>query len=166
MTSEWFSPLAIATFVLASVAVWSILQTRSIQKSEKRQRQLNEIRDWAIEISRLGLDRGYPVVRNQLEVQSTWNLLCDHTDDLVRLFSSMEEQNKYISAIAPKIDKGLGTVVDRLISKYDEHLEFLRNTASYMRDRRQAWDLAVVSRAEVNLHVEMVTQEIARLKTE
>ena len=64
MTLDW-SPLAIATVVLAAVAVWSILQTRSIHKEELRVREtereldfklrlLDEVRDWARDCLRFG----------------------------------------------------------------------------------------------------------------
>jgi hypothetical protein len=47
VTTDWSFFLAIATFVLAGVAVWSILQVRGIRRDEKRQKLLDAIIDWA-----------------------------------------------------------------------------------------------------------------------
>jgi len=42
--------LAIATFVLAGIAVYSIIQNQLLHKKERRERLLNEIIEWAVEI--------------------------------------------------------------------------------------------------------------------
>ncbi len=60
MMSDWSLPLAIATGSLAAAAFWAIRQTRDTQKSEKRERLLNEIIEWAIDVAGCGSDINIP----------------------------------------------------------------------------------------------------------
>jgi len=56
-TLSWMTfTLAIATFLLAGAAFGSIWQTRGMQKREHKERLLNEIIEWAINISKFDSD--------------------------------------------------------------------------------------------------------------
>jgi hypothetical protein len=104
MAAEWFSPLAIATFILAGVAVWSILETRKIHKKELhireadrklsfRLRVLDEARDWTRECVKLGFLYHRPPVQRELELREMANMFDDvarHVD-IVRMAGEVFE---------------------------------------------------------------------------
>ena len=62
-TSDWINLVAAilvggGTLFLGIMALRTIRQTRSIQKAEKRERLLNEIIEWAIDIMKCGMEKG------------------------------------------------------------------------------------------------------------
>jgi len=57
-TLSWMTLLlAVATFVLAGMALWSIMQNNALHKKERRERLLNEIVDWAEESAKSAIYR-------------------------------------------------------------------------------------------------------------
>ncbi len=51
-TDTWLAISAGATFLLALAAFWAIWQNHNLQKRERRDRLLNEIIEWAIDVAK------------------------------------------------------------------------------------------------------------------
>lgn len=58
---NWLAISAGATFLLALAAFWAIWQNYRLHKKERRERLLNEIIEWAIDIQKVSLEVGLPV---------------------------------------------------------------------------------------------------------
>ncbi len=76
LTTGWIIAGVIASFLVAVVAlglgVSSFIQTKNLQKKERRERLLNEIIEWATDIICLDIDRSYQLDKN---LQGEGNLI-------------------------------------------------------------------------------------------
>jgi len=141
-TDNWISLVAAilvagGTLTLAVMTWKSIRQTRSIHESEHRQRLLNEISQWAIEVSA----RTSPV---DILKNPGW-LLGTKPDeeekfrffqiygwlDLMNQYSVSYLRAEYISRIASVIRNDLRKAVDDLISNIEKHIKVLKDGAEH-----------------------------------
>ena len=131
-TSDWINLIAAilvggGTLFLGIMAWRTIRQTRSIQKAEKKERLLNEIIEWAIN-----------VINWRSEAKSIFKEMAGITNDKQQQvhmhahivetkegFVGMGGRNQYISNIAEKFAKVLQEAVERLITDLEAYIEFL-----------------------------------------
>jgi len=113
---DWSLPLAIATFSLAGAAFWAIWQTRGIQKSEKRQRLLSEIIEWAIDITKCGSSLGIPIT----PIENVRHLKRVSLANLLLQYQLVNLRSKYVREIALVFGEDLAdsvTIVANKLSK-------------------------------------------------
>jgi hypothetical protein len=139
---DWATPLsAIATLAAVIVAlglgVASIVQTQRLQKRERRERLLNEIIEWAEDVSaRMSpvdiLKNPEWVLGTKLDSEEKFRFLQIYgLLDLVHQYAVSDLYGEYISQIASRVRKDLGKAVHDLIIKIEKHLEVLLDGAEH-----------------------------------
>ena len=110
-TDNWINLVAAiivgsGTLFLGIMAWRTIVQTRSIQKAERREKLLNEIIEWAMDVAKLNF-KIYNFVEAQISKES-W--VESGIGEIVSQFQSVEAKGVYINSIALssfKVDKKL-----------------------------------------------------------
>ena len=159
MTLDW-SPLAIATVALACVAVWSILQTRATQRSERRQRPLNDIIEWAIDVVKCSFGRPITIIpqlgRKTQRALGLGNTLLE--------YQALETKAKYIAKVAETFEKELQNTVASVCANLVSVRVALKDYITKMDD--EAWVqnyegcLQQLSRSAITL-----MEQAAKIKT-
>ncbi|MBA7608654.1 hypothetical protein ES703_15833 [subsurface metagenome] len=126
-TSDWINLIAAiliggGTLFLGIMAWRTIRQTRSIQKAEKRGRLLNEIIEWAIDISTCSFREDKYALANVVTI----DLLLVNLAALMDRYNSARMRGEYIRIIAPVFGTNLANSVQQVITKLDEHIEVIR----------------------------------------
>ncbi len=116
--------LAIATFILAGIAFWAILQNYNFRKQERKERLLNKIIEWAISISKANLELDKTILASK--IHSHW-IGRVSLPQLQSLFQEMHERGKYIIESANILSTPLFSIVklaqektDKIIMTLDE----------------------------------------------
>ena len=120
MTLDW-SPLAIATVALACVAVWSILQTRATQRSERRQRLLNEVIEWVLDINSCEVPIATMAIAGIRDSQSDRAVMSSHLSELAFRCAQMTFRGRYIYTVT--LESKLGQDLQRAITELVDDLE-------------------------------------------
>ena len=102
-----------ATLLLALAAFWAIRQNYSLHKRERKERLLNEIIEWALDISNC---KGNPFHTESDKIRDEWSAKIVDTFSLEERFYDLENRGKYIQQIALKLEKGLGSAVGEVMS--------------------------------------------------
>ena len=110
------------TLFLGIMAWRSICQTRSIQRAEKRERLLNEIIEWGLEVSRVTSVSAFTRYAEVEDIQKQRLII---VSDLLGKFTSLETRGKYIKQIALKLENSLGNVVEEVIINIKERNKLL-----------------------------------------
>ena len=105
------------TLFLGIMAWRTILQTRSIQKEERRQRLLNDIIEWAIDVSKCDLISDFSKYA-EIKDETEYNIITG-MDSMGRLIN-LENQGEYIKQIALRLEQGLGNAVGEVITNIKE----------------------------------------------
>jgi len=121
--------VAIGTLTLAFMTWKSIRQTRNIQKSEKRQRLLNEIIEWALDAAKCG-SRGVikdlptleEATKNVRRMKLSQSITCGNIE-----LESIVIKNRgaYIKNIALAFQKDLQEAVNTLMKEVNDHKDIL-----------------------------------------
>jgi len=163
MTLDW-SPLAIATVVLACVAVWSILQTRGLQRSEKRQRLLNEVIEWAIDIRQCGIVSASSEATRLARLDSSLSLEAGETVKIASLryeFEVLKARSEYIRRIALATPQDLHSAVREAIEALERHITVI----SQWFTGEVKSDAIGIDRVNLNKSANDVIEEAVKLKT-
>ena len=107
----------VGTFCLGIIAWLNIRQTKNIQKAERRERLLNEIIEWALEVSScssISTATKYAEIKDIIE-----HRIMVHSD-LMGRYVSLEKQGEYIKQIAFRLDQGLNNAVEEVITNMRE----------------------------------------------
>ncbi len=142
LNDKWVGISAMATLLLALGAFLAIQKTLDIRKSEKRERLLNEIIEWALDISKCGIDAGIDYfMRCPTEVFDNEEEFIKNTDNIERketehrywsrLLSEYLHLNKkggYIEIIATKIIKkeALDKSIKKLVDELENQIKVIR----------------------------------------
>ena len=121
-TDNWLAISAGATFLLALAAFWAIWQTRTMQKSEKRERLLNEIIEWGLEVSRCSSVSPFSKYAEIENIQIQRIMIAS---DLINSFTSLERRGEYIKQIALKLENRLGNAVGEVMINIKERNKLL-----------------------------------------
>ncbi len=127
VTSDWINLIAAilvggGTLFLGIMAWRTIRQTGSIQKSEKRERLLNEIIEWGLEVSRcssVSPFSKYAEIEN-IQIQRIMIAI-----DSINSFTSLERRGEYIKQIALKLENRLGNAVGEVMINIKERNKLL-----------------------------------------
>lgn len=119
-TDNWINLIAAiliggGTLALAFMTWKSIRQTRSIQRAEKKERVLNEIIEWAIDIIRCGL-KPPPIPTSQM-AESEIGVKLYGTSvlaDLLLEYESISGRTEYINSIVLNFGGNLQSIVHSL----------------------------------------------------
>ena len=111
-----------ATLVLAIAAFLAIWQNRNLQRKERRERLLNEIIEWGLEVSRVTSTSAFT---RYAEVEDIHKQRLIVVSDLLGKFTSLETRGKYIKLIALKLENSLGNVVEEVIINIKERNKLL-----------------------------------------
>lgn len=138
------------TLFLGIMAWRTIRQTRNIQKAEKRERLLNEIIEWATDISKCGVEGNYEIWRTftaryfdkvyeqnikvKLEDFLREKSVIGTTEigELILSFSAMRGKSHYITKIASIFGQDLQNAVMKLVDDLEVHIKLL---SKCMKDR-------------------------------
>lgn len=171
--NEWALAIAPAlTFLGIAAALYmsfrSLNQTKEIQEKEKRERLLKEIIEWAIDISKCGVEASFRDIMEITNIEANAIPFAAHIAELSLRFKAMSGNNQYISKIASTFGQVLQKVVGELTKEITFHIELLNqcthNAFTESRDE---------SAAKVNEHklilyqsVNKVIEEAAKIKLE
>jgi len=123
---NWLGISAFATLVLALIASLAILQTRDMQKSEKRERLLNEIIQWAIDIRKITLKSELPnniAFDTPIEQMATQRGLLS----LWHEYQNINAKSGYVEAIASDFRNSLLPIVKTVTQKLDDVIKALED---------------------------------------
>ena len=131
-TSDWINLIAAilvggGTLFLGIMAWRSIRQTRSIQKSEKRERLLNEVIDWAVGISnwRIENKRIFSELAHVEGLKQRVELFHAHITETMQSFAGMRGKNLYVNKVALKFDQSLQKALAEIINNMESYIGFL-----------------------------------------
>ncbi len=127
--------VALGTSMLAVAAFWSIWQNHLLQKRKRRERLLNEIIEWAMDVAKCSLEKGIfdesiPVSGLQAE-QALRQLL-----DSVVGFRIARASSVYTSSIASEIYPELKNSVDNLTEEIKAQIKLIME---YKRKLTPTW---------------------------
>ncbi len=120
---NWLGISALATLVLALGAFLSIRQTRDMQRSEKRERLLNEIIEWAINITECGLEKEITTMSQIEDNEKIRQFVLARATELELSFARFRGRSRYIRNIVPVSEQDLQNTVDNLIKKLEVHID-------------------------------------------
>ena len=126
-SDNWVGISALTTMLLAIAAFWAIWQNTNIQKNEKRERLLNEIIEWAINVTnwRSESKKIFKEMAGITDSKQQQVLTHAHIVEVKEGFVGMGGRNQYISSIAEKFTKVLQEAVEKLITDLEAYIEFL-----------------------------------------
>ncbi len=119
--------LAIATFILAGIAAYSIWQNYQLQKRERRERLLNEIIEWTMDIARSSKEIDVSGLYSQGIIDNRRGplfLLANIMGSQLKL-EAIRERSQYISKIALVFQQNLQVTIRTLIKDTEEHTKLL-----------------------------------------
>lgn len=131
---EWAVPLSAgATFILAIAAFWAIRQTHRIRKSEKRERLLDELVEWASKIVHLHYEKSDFDIANlpkdvddEFGIKIKLNLLMAWRTSLQTLYYEAQELKPVVKAFSRKHPE-LRNVTKQVLEEIMEHDKILHS---------------------------------------
>jgi len=111
----------VAILIALSIGVANMLQTKSIQKMERKQRLLNEIIDWAKDVINCSSELNIPLVRG---VDRTTMLIYGRSN-LYFKHRSVNARSSYVEKIAAIFGMDLPFTVASVTSKLGEFIKIL-----------------------------------------
>ena len=130
-TSDWINLIAAilvggGTLFLGIMAWRTIRQTRSTQEAEKKERLLNEIIEWAVDVTKGELLMEFADVRGIKDIQSSRLYLYATVDKLQFGFRQARTRGLYISGTVSILGAGLQQAVGELIRNLEVHIQALK----------------------------------------
>ncbi len=128
--SDWINLIAAilvggGTLALAVMAYKAIRQTRGIQRSEKKERLLNEIVEWAIDVTKWRPKEIYKDMIDLSDELRLRKLIYSHIVGIMESFIEMRGRNQYLSNISAMFSKDLEEAVGNLIDTLETKIELL-----------------------------------------
>ncbi len=116
-----------AVLVALGIGIASILHTQSLQKRERRERLLNEIIDWAIDVSnkRSESKKIFKELVGITDIKQREIFTYAHTVEVKESYVGMRGKNQYIENITPESEQGLRDAVVKLIDDVGAYIEIL-----------------------------------------
>lgn len=136
-TLSWITlSLAIATFSLAAVAVWSIRQTHNIQKKEYNRRLLNALIEWAVTITNWrsrskGIFKETVFTADEKKQQL---LTYAHIVEVREDFVGLRGRNQYAINVSEKFARILQDAVGRLVVDLENYVKCLNDWTQVIKD--------------------------------
>lgn len=120
-----------AVIVALGLGVASILHTQSLKKRERKERLLNEIIEWAIDVSKCGLDINISIfngLHRAKDVKEMEFIKNTATLDLLSAFLVVNARSEYISKMAFIFGQNLNRAIFETVESINEHIELLRKS--------------------------------------
>ncbi|GAG50032.1 unnamed protein product, partial [marine sediment metagenome] len=127
------------TLFVAYAAFRTIRSNREKEERDRKHQLLNEIIEWAVDISKCGIEKGYPDISNLIESYSVWLNISDKIGDIILCFKEMRGENQYVGEVIKILDHDLGEASKTLIDEFEEHIKLLLLCETYMKGREKAW---------------------------
>jgi len=121
---DWITLAAV--IVALGLGLSSLIQTHMLQKRERKERLLNEIIEWASNITKVEWYKDYPSMFNIQDKEKLKAFMGFHLGELHSNLTSMRAQNHYISGIAWILDKDLYKSIMELILCFEAHIIFIK----------------------------------------
>ena len=130
-TDNWINLIAAiivggGTLFLGIMAWRTIHQTRSIQRAEKRERLLNEIIEWAVDVTKGELLMEFADVRSIKDIRWSRLYLYTTVDKLQFSFRQARTRGLYISGTVSILGADLQQAVGELIRNLEVHIQALK----------------------------------------
>ena len=153
------------TFFLGFMAWRTIRQTRSIQKTKKRERLLNEIIEWAIDVAECTYKKETIIKHDEFIVE--------HMNSLVYSLCTIQTRNPYISIIASSKESAFGyelvKSVEALEKNLEEHINLIMRWRNIITEEPEFADecesKASKHKGQLYESVIKVIKEAAKIKT-
>jgi len=128
---EWAQAISagimlLAVFVALGVGVASILHTQRMQKKERRERLLNEIIEWAVDMTKGELLMEFEDVKSIKDIRKTRLYLYVTMDKLQFTFRQARTRGLYISRIVSIFGTDLQKAVGELMRNLEVHIQVLK----------------------------------------
>jgi len=162
------------------LGVASLVQIKRLQKRERRERLLNEIIEWAIDVGRCGLEKDLPDTSKISDMNEGKLHLAYSLNILAKTFQALRGRNQYTSEIVLTFSSGLQKAAKALINDIEEHIKllddllgiinvkFMRITGDNLEEYMEQLAMAVTQIAEHKLRLEesasKVIKEAAEIK--
>ncbi len=114
---NWLAVSALATLILAIAAFWAIRQNYNFRRQEKKERLLNEIIKWAVDITIYSLEGGVFDIVTLSQGINAGDILEELVNDGVKNFRIARSKSTNILTIASKVDQTLNEKVETLVNE-------------------------------------------------
>ena len=136
--------VAFGTLILAIVTAMAIDSSRAMEKRNRKERLLNEIIEWAENISKCGIQPGIELYLDY-RIAGAYNYITTEIEDdkgksekviaaeikhrkqLLSQYLGYSKKNKYLCKIAPKINK-LDNDMREVVKNLEDQIELLRKS--------------------------------------
>jgi len=171
---NWVALSALTTLILALAAFWAIWQNYSLHKRERKERLLNEIIEWAMDVAVCAFSVPAPMmledITGGLEEAAIEKMVrranLTHYTNLRLSYQILTRKSKYIENIASSLPGNLDYAVKRLRKQIDNVISGLKKCARdpSNKDRSEYENLI---RAEDSLHkkADILIKEAVKIKT-
>jgi hypothetical protein len=143
---DWITLAAV--IVALGIGVASILHTQSLQKRERKERLLNEIIEWAVDVLECEPEVSTDSLQAGVTDQSV--VVAFIRVDLFLKYRKVDARSEYVRRIALNFEKGLQSAVKKATGELDTTVEFLRAhldiaTTQEVRDYRESLELSALA---------------------
>jgi hypothetical protein len=171
-TDTWLAISAGATFLLAVAAFWAIWQNYSLQKRERRERLLNEIIEWARNITKYRFGKAckelLQITDRYGETNCKKSLQFVHADvvEIKEELAGLGIQSRYIREIASIFGADLNEATQVLTEQMNEYVNYLDEWSRTLADEieGQKREIDIVSSAseadKIGLQIDESTRKV------
>lgn len=173
-TDNWINLIAAilvggGTLFLGIMAWRTIRQTRNMQKAEKRERLLNEIIEWAINVTKC------EIILELADLTAIKNMragldLFIMADKERFTFKELKRRSFYISRVVSAFGQDLQLVIEKLTKRLEVHLELLNEYKDAILGERPDEIESLSKKLDDNKNLldefaEEILEEVAKIKT-
>jgi hypothetical protein len=168
-TLSWVTLLlAITTFALAVAAFVTIWQNHLLQKRERREKILNEIIEWAIDVSKCGLEIDVRFFNDLFKAKDIEEMNWFGSSvrlDLLSGFLVVSTRSDYVSRMACAFGENLNGATLETVEKLKEHIELLRKNYQDKGKGKATSDDIGKHRDQLTESANKVVKEATKIKT-
>ena len=145
------SALTLTAIIIALIiGVRSLVQTKNIQKREQKQRLLNEIIEWAIDVYKRPFEKDFRTIVDATDINKLQLFVYEHVVAVKEGYQAMTGRIPYISEIARDFEQGLQKAVEELLKDLKAHIELLGEWQYVMADNMAADIDAYAKKADIH----------------
>ena len=175
---NWIAVSALATLILAIAAFLSIKTTMKENKLMREERRLtqelqirhfflNEIIDWAIDVSKCGIVEGFPDASSVIDLPAVYSFLSstDNIDKLLLSFKAIEARNHHIREIASDFRVNLQKAIKEVIEHLEVHIGLVHKCKFRKPSEFEgAANKVVESKYRLDFLVKTIIEEASKIK--
>ncbi|MFC2026608.1 hypothetical protein ACFLUX_01370 [Chloroflexota bacterium] len=176
---DWITLFAV--IVALGIGIASILHTQNLQKKEQRQKLLNEIIDWAKNITKYRFSKACKELlqitdsSGETSYKKSLQFIHANVEEVKEAFAGLEIQSRYICKITSTFGAELYEAAQDLAEKINGYINYLREWSGTLADEieEQKKDIDIISSAskadEIGLQMDdsarKLMEEAAEVKT-